>query len=76
MPAGIRSARTMHGVPWALVLGGPLQTRKTSVMVADLIREGILAGRLRPGDRLKEDVLAKELAVSRTPVREAIAEVF
>jgi len=55
------------------VLGGPLQTRKTSVMIADLIREGILEGRLRPGDRLKEDMLAKELAVSRTPVREAIA---
>ena len=47
--------------------------RKTSVMVADLIRDGILEGRLRPGDRLKEDMLAKELAVSRTPVREAIA---
>ena len=42
-------------------------------MVADLIRDGILEGRLRPGDRLKEDMLAKELAVSRTPVREAIA---
>lgn len=55
------------------VLGGPLKTRKTSVMVADLIREGILEGRLRPGDRLKEDTIAKELEVSRTPVREAIA---
>lgn len=42
-------------------------------MVADLIRKGILEGRLRPGDRLKEDMIAKELAVSRTPVREAIA---
>jgi DNA-binding GntR family transcriptional regulator len=42
-------------------------------MVADLIRDGILEGRLRPGDRLKEDTLAKELEVSRTPVREAIA---
>jgi DNA-binding GntR family transcriptional regulator len=47
--------------------------RKTSVMVADLIRDGILEGRLRPGERLKEDMLAKELDVSRTPVREAIA---
>jgi DNA-binding GntR family transcriptional regulator len=55
------------------VLGGPLQTRKTSVMVADLIREGILQGRLRPGERLKEDMIARELQVSRTPVREAIA---
>lgn len=42
-------------------------------MVAEVIRDGILEGRLRPGDRLKEDMLAKELAVSRTPVREAIA---
>jgi DNA-binding GntR family transcriptional regulator len=42
-------------------------------MVADLIREGILEGRLRPGERLKEDMIAKELEVSRTPVREAIA---
>lgn len=55
------------------VLGGPLQMRKTSVMVAELIRNGILEGRLRPGERLKEDMLAKELDVSRTPVREAIA---
>jgi DNA-binding GntR family transcriptional regulator len=47
--------------------------RKTSVMVADLIRDGILEGRLRPGERLREDMLAKELDVSRTPVREAIA---
>ena len=42
-------------------------------MVADLIRTGILEGRLRPGERIKEDMLAKELEVSRTPVREAIA---
>ncbi|MGH2843176.1 MAG: GntR family transcriptional regulator [Solirubrobacteraceae bacterium] len=55
------------------MLGGPLQTRKTSMMVADAIRSGILQGRLRPGDRLKESVLAEELAVSRTPIREAIA---
>ena len=47
--------------------------RKTSVMVADLIRDGILEGRLRPGERLKEDMLAKELDVSWTLVCEAIA---
>lgn len=42
-------------------------------MVADAIRDAILRGHLRPGERLKEDVIARELAVSRTPVREAIA---
>jgi DNA-binding GntR family transcriptional regulator len=41
-------------------------------MVADVIREGIMEGRLLPGERLKEDMIAKELEVSRTPVREAI----
>jgi DNA-binding GntR family transcriptional regulator len=66
----IRQSREYHST---VVLGGPLQSRKTSVMVADVIRDGIMEGRLRPGDRLKEDMLAKELEVSRTPVREAIA---
>jgi DNA-binding GntR family transcriptional regulator len=42
-------------------------------MVADAIRDAILKGRIRPGERLKEDVIAGELEVSRTPVREAIA---
>ncbi len=55
------------------MLGGPLPSRKTSTMVADAIRDAILEGRLRPGERLKEDMIARELAVSRTPVREAIA---
>jgi DNA-binding GntR family transcriptional regulator len=36
-------------------------------MVADVIRKGIMEGRLRPGERLKEDMIAKELEVSRTP---------
>lgn len=36
------------------------------------IREGILAGRFRPGERLKEERIAKESGVSRTPVREAL----
>jgi DNA-binding GntR family transcriptional regulator len=42
-------------------------------MVADAIRDAILKGRIKPGERLKEDVIAGELEVSRTPVREAIA---
>jgi DNA-binding GntR family transcriptional regulator len=55
------------------MLDGPLPTRKTSTMVADAIRDAILKGRIKPGERLKEDVIAGELEVSRTPVREAIA---
>lgn len=41
-------------------------------MVFDALREAIIQGRLKPGERLMEIQLAEELGVSRTPVREAI----
>lgn len=36
------------------------------------LREALLAGRLLPGQTLSENEIARELGVSRTPVREAI----
>lgn len=39
--------------------------------VADRLREWITEGRLAPGARLNERVLCEQLAVSRTPLREA-----
>lgn len=36
------------------------------------LRQAILSGQLKPGERLVEDRLADELGVSRNPVREAI----
>ncbi len=36
------------------------------------LREAILVGQLRPGDRLAEEQLAGEFGISRTPIREAI----
>lgn len=39
-----------------------------------LIREAIVDGRLRPGERLKEAALARSFEISRTPVREALRE--
>src|ERR1700760_887011 len=36
------------------------------------LRQAILSGRLKPGERLVEGRLADELGVSRNPVREAI----
>ena len=36
------------------------------------IRTSILHGELKPGERLTEEALAKELGISRTPVREAL----
>lgn len=41
-------------------------------LVFEAIREAIINGQLRPGERLMEIQLAEELGVSRTPVREAI----
>ena len=41
-------------------------------LVFEALREAIIDGRLRPGERLMEIQLAEELGVSRTPIREAI----
>jgi DNA-binding GntR family transcriptional regulator len=38
------------------------------------IRQAIMSGRCSPGQDLVEETLAKELGVSRTPVREALRE--
>lgn len=38
------------------------------------IRRKMIAGPLRPGSRLSEQALSKELGVSRTPIREAIGQ--
>jgi DNA-binding GntR family transcriptional regulator len=40
--------------------------------LVSLLREAIIAGRLKPGDRLNESKLAREHQVSRIPVREAL----
>jgi DNA-binding GntR family transcriptional regulator len=41
-------------------------------VVFNTLRQAILKGELKPGERLMEIQLAKRLGVSRTPVREAI----
>jgi len=46
--------------------------RNASMAATELIRNAILEGRLEPGQRLKEEELARELGISRTPVREAL----
>jgi DNA-binding GntR family transcriptional regulator len=51
---------------------GEALVRNASVAATELIREAIIDGRLEPGRRLKEEELARELGISRTPVREAL----
>ncbi len=40
--------------------------------IADALRDDIIRGRRKPGERLVEEVVAKEHGVSRVPVREAL----
>jgi DNA-binding GntR family transcriptional regulator len=51
---------------------GEALVRNASVAATELIREAIIDGRLEPGRRLKEEELARDLGISRTPVREAL----
>jgi DNA-binding GntR family transcriptional regulator len=46
--------------------------RTMQEIVYDTIRDAILSGRYRPGQRLVADELAREMGVSRMPVREAL----
>ena len=41
-------------------------------VVFKTLRQSILTGELKPGERLMEIHLAEKLGVSRTPIREAI----
>ena len=46
--------------------------RNASAAATELIRVAIVDGGLAPGQRLKEEELARELGISRTPIREAL----
>jgi DNA-binding GntR family transcriptional regulator len=46
--------------------------QNASVVATRLIREAIMDGRFPPGRRLKEEEIARDLGISRTPVREAL----
>jgi DNA-binding GntR family transcriptional regulator len=50
----------------------PNESPVASQRVADIVAERILAGKLKPGDRIKQDELASELNLSRIPVRDAL----
>ena len=56
---------------WAIDPGLPLGEG-----VYRALRDALRDGRLVPGDRLREEDIARRLAVSRTPVREAFARML
>jgi len=51
-----------------------LQTKSLGRQVYELLQRRIIAGQMPPGTRLAEEALAAQLGVSRSPVREAIAD--
>jgi DNA-binding GntR family transcriptional regulator len=52
----------------------PADFKTRTEIVADRLREAIISGELRPGDRLLQADLARQLNVSRMPVREALKQ--
>lgn len=50
----------------------PASVGAASARVADHLREAILRGELRPGDRIRQEEVAERLGASRLPVREAL----
>jgi DNA-binding GntR family transcriptional regulator len=52
----------------------PLKTGPLRVRVAQTLRDAIFAGRLNPGDAIRELPVARELGVSQNTVREALVE--
>jgi len=52
-------------------LFAPLTRDALSQKVAKMLTDAIIAGKLKPGARVSESAIARELGVSRAPVREA-----
>ena len=52
----------------------PIRLSTIKQQVYEIIKENILAGKLKPGEWLQESKLAESLNVSRSPVREALKE--
>lgn len=49
-------------------------SRTLRTEVVDILRDAIVSGQLRPGEHLKENAIAAQLSVSRSPVREAFRQ--
>jgi len=55
-----------------LAPNGPPTTLRAHVV--KILSAGILSGKYKPGDRLNESQIARELNISRIPVREALSQ--
>lgn len=61
-----------QGFPETLLAANAPTTLRAHVV--KILSAGILSGKYRPGDRLNESQIARELNISRIPVREALSQ--
>jgi DNA-binding GntR family transcriptional regulator len=52
----------------------PVKITTLKENIVELISEAIFTGRMKPGERVNESQLARELQVSRAPIREALQQ--
>ena len=50
----------------------PIELKPAAIQVAEVLRQWILTGRLSGGEYIRQEAIARELGVSRVPVREAL----
>lgn len=74
--SGSRAERVMDGEEEHQVSVVPLgkSAKSLPAQLADIVLAEVMTGKLAPGDRLKEEALAQQHAVSRATVREALIE--
>ena len=71
-PRGEREQRDEHAESNATPRLLPSASRRQQV--ADLLREDIITGQLKPGEQLKQDALCREFDLSPAPIREALRQ--
>ena len=52
----------------------PVELSTLKLNMVERLTEAIFTGKIRPGERLNESQLAREMQVSRAPIREALQQ--
>ena len=52
----------------------PVRTATLKESIVEVLVDAVISGKLKPGDRLNESELSRQLGVSRAPIREALQQ--
>jgi DNA-binding GntR family transcriptional regulator len=69
-----KQSSALKGGPPDLAAGAPEDGRLLSERIAAEIRSAVLSGEMRPGMRIRQELLAAHFGASRIPVREALRQ--